>query len=138
MSDDVEIGSVGRWRYFIRPIAGGRRFEVLRRDLPEDRLEDVLDETETEQEARAHAQAAISRRRCELNRKSHKVQQGERSGPHLLTVNKAAECLGVSTSTLYGWVWQRRIPFVKLGRSLRFDQAELEKFVDSHRTPACR
>ena len=51
----------------------------------------------------------------------------------LLTVQDAAKYLAVSTSTLYGWVWQRRIPFVKVGRALRFEVAELQKLIQANR-----
>jgi excisionase family DNA binding protein len=51
----------------------------------------------------------------------------------LLTVREAAQYLAISASTLYGWVWQRRIPFVKVGRAVRFDLVELEEFVDANR-----
>lgn len=51
----------------------------------------------------------------------------------LMTVQEASEYLAVSVSTLYGWVWQRRIPFVKVGRAVRFDPVELESFVDANR-----
>jgi excisionase family DNA binding protein len=53
----------------------------------------------------------------------------------LITVLDAAKFLAVSTSTLYGWVYQRRIPFVKVGRALRFELAELQKFIQSNRFP---
>jgi excisionase family DNA binding protein len=56
----------------------------------------------------------------------------------LLTVQEAAQVLAVSVSTLYGWVWQRRIAFVKVGRALRFDMADLEKFIQANRTQARR
>jgi excisionase family DNA binding protein len=51
----------------------------------------------------------------------------------LITVQDAAKFLAVSTSTLYGWVYQRRIPFVKVGGALRFELAELQEFVQSNR-----
>ena len=51
----------------------------------------------------------------------------------LITVQDAAKFLAVSKSTLYGWVWQKRIPFVKVGSALRFELAELEKFIQSNR-----
>lgn len=51
----------------------------------------------------------------------------------LLTVREAARYLAVSVSTLYGWVWQRRVPFVKIGRALRFDRNDLETFVESNK-----
>ena len=49
----------------------------------------------------------------------------------LLTVQEAARYLAVSASTIYGWVWQRRIPFVKIGRALRFDPRDLETFIEA-------
>lgn len=51
----------------------------------------------------------------------------------LVNVREAAQTLGVSVSTLYGWVWQRRIPFVKLGRSLRFHSADLDNLIAANR-----
>jgi excisionase family DNA binding protein len=59
-----------------------------------------------------------------------------KNATRLLTVQEAARLLAVSVSTLYGWVWQRRIPFVKVGRALRFDMADLEKFIQANRTQA--
>jgi len=54
----------------------------------------------------------------------------------LITVEQAATFLAVSTSTLYGWVYQRRIPFVKVGRALRFELVELQKFIQANRFQA--
>ena len=55
-------------------------------------------------------------------------EQGSCDDP-LLNVQQAAHLLAVSVPTLYGWVWQRRIPFVKIGRALRFDRKDLAEFV---------
>jgi excisionase family DNA binding protein len=60
----------------------------------------------------------------------------EQTTPHLLNVQEAGQMLGVSASTLYGWAWQRKITFVKVGRALRFDRADLEKFVQAHKFEA--
>ena len=54
----------------------------------------------------------------------------------LLTVQDAARYLAVSKSTLYGWVWQKRIAFVKVGRALRFELVELQKFIQANRFQA--
>jgi excisionase family DNA binding protein len=54
----------------------------------------------------------------------------------LVTVHDAAQYLSISVSTLYGWVYQRRITFVKVGRALRFDIADLDKFIQTGRTQA--
>lgn len=51
----------------------------------------------------------------------------------LLTVQEAAQYLAVSVSTLYGWVWQRRVPFIKIGRALRFDPLDLAAFVNANK-----
>ena len=59
-----------------------------------------------------------------------------KNGLELLTVQDAARLLAVSISTIYGWVWQRRIPFVKIGRAVRFDMADLERFIAQNRTRA--
>ena len=56
--------------------------------------------------------------------------------PRLMTVNDAARYLAVSVSTLYGWVYQRRIPFVKMGRALRFELVDLDSFIQRNRTKA--
>ena len=58
----------------------------------------------------------------------------ETQAHRLLTVQDAAQYLAVSVSTLYGWVWHRKISFVKVGRALRFDLRDLEKFIQTHRT----
>jgi excisionase family DNA binding protein len=52
----------------------------------------------------------------------------------LVTVQVAAKYLSISVSTLYGWVWQRKIPFVKIGRVLRFDLVDLDRFIEANRT----
>ena len=46
----------------------------------------------------------------------------------LLTVKEAATFLAVQKRTIYAWVQQRRIPFRRAGRLLRFDRAELSKW----------
>jgi excisionase family DNA binding protein len=43
----------------------------------------------------------------------------------LLNVKEAAALLGVAPRTIYAWVAERRIPFRKAGRLLRFERAAL-------------
>lgn len=62
----------------------------------------------------------------------------EITGDSLLTVKDAAGILSISVSTLYGWAWQRRIPFVKVGRALRFKKCDLDKFIMAHRFEAAQ
>jgi excisionase family DNA binding protein len=51
----------------------------------------------------------------------------------LLDIRQAAQFLLIAESTLYGWVWQKRIPFIKVGRRVRFDLLDLERFLESNR-----
>ena len=49
----------------------------------------------------------------------------------LLTVKEAADFLSVKARTIYAWVQQRRIPFRRAGRLLRFDRVELSNWAAS-------
>ena len=50
----------------------------------------------------------------------------------LLSIKATADYTGLSVHTLYTMVSQRRIPFVKVGRSLRFDLALLDEWIKEH------
>ena len=54
----------------------------------------------------------------------------------LVDIREAARFLAVSVSTLYGWVWQRKISFVKVGRAVRFEMSDLRKFIEENRFQA--
>ncbi len=47
----------------------------------------------------------------------------------LLNINETAEMLGVKPGTLYAWVCQRKIPFVKCGRLTKFDIQEINIWI---------
>ena len=53
------------------------------------------------------------------------------AGP-LLAVEEAATYLGIAIWTLRHWVSQRKISFVRLGRLVRFRQADLDAFISKH------
>ena len=53
---------------------------------------------------------------------------------NLIDINELARRLRIPKRTLYNWVYPRRIPFVKLGRALRFDAEEIERIVRSSST----
>ena len=50
----------------------------------------------------------------------------------LLTAKQVSELLEVKLSTIYDWVYRGLIPYVKLGRLIRFKKAELFRWVDAH------
>ena len=62
--------------------------------------------------------------------KTHAPVAGQDSTPPLLIdINALSERLKIAKGTLYNWVYLRRIPFVKLGRALRFDPNEIDRIV---------
>src|SRR5882672_8000273 len=57
-------------------------------------------------------------------------------GDELLTVNDAARFLRVTVSWVYGHTGddaEDRLPFVKLGKYVRFDRTDLREYVDAKR-----
>ncbi len=56
-----------------------------------------------------------------------RVQEGVPKG--LLTVDEAAQRLGVSKYSLRRWVSRRRIPYVKIGRRTLFNPNDLETLI---------
>jgi len=43
----------------------------------------------------------------------------------LIDINELSRRLSIPKGTLYNWVYLRRIPFIKAGRSLRFDAQQV-------------
>jgi excisionase family DNA binding protein len=51
----------------------------------------------------------------------------------LLTIQEAAEALGISERKLWGMTDSREIPHVRLGRCLRYPVRELEQWIDENK-----
>jgi len=49
----------------------------------------------------------------------------------LIGVEETAKYLGVQKSTIYSWAWRRKIPSVKMGRRLLFDQEDLDRMIEA-------
>ncbi len=62
-----------------------------------------------------------------------RVGRNNQKEVRLLGVREAAEYLGTTPSTLYSKVWRREIPFIKWGRSVRFDKADLDELIEQLR-----
>ena len=56
------------------------------------------------------------------------------STPHLLNRVEAAKYLGVTVSTLAVWACNKRynLPYVKVGRLVKYRQADLDQFITQH------
>ena len=77
---------------------------------------------------RGHGQAAqvpcTCIGRC-LRRESPMIEK-------LVDINELSRRLSIPRGSLYNLVYQRRIPFLKIGRSLRFDVDAIEQYLKRH------
>jgi excisionase family DNA binding protein len=56
--------------------------------------------------------------------------------PRLLTVAEVSEATGFERQTIYLWIAQRRLPVVRLGRSVRVAANALAEMIAEATTPA--
>ncbi len=54
----------------------------------------------------------------------------------LIDIEAVAERLGVQVRHVRRLVYERRIPYLKWGHLLRFDPAEIERWLETSRRPA--
>ncbi len=50
----------------------------------------------------------------------------------LLNIDETSEYLGLAQTTIYKMVSQRRLPFVKVGRLVKFDKDLLDEWIKQH------
>jgi len=48
-------------------------------------------------------------------------------------IEEMAEYLGLKKGTLYAWIFRREIPYLKIGRLVKFDIMEIEKWLKEKR-----
>ncbi len=56
----------------------------------------------------------------------------------IVDVTRLADELGVNVSFVRRLVWERRIPYFKIGKLVRFDLAEVHDWLDQSRVEALR
>jgi excisionase family DNA binding protein len=59
-----------------------------------------------------------------------------RESPSLLKAKEAAQLLNVSENTIRMWIWQKRLPVVRLGRAVRLRSEDLEQWIERNREEA--
>lgn len=50
-----------------------------------------------------------------------------------LSVKELAEYMGFNEQTIYHWIAQRKIPFYKIGKAVRFSVNEIQDWVNKYR-----
>ena len=53
--------------------------------------------------------------------------------PHLLTIDQLAEQLGITTRHVRRLIAERRVPYLKVGKLVRFDPEEIAAWLDELR-----
>jgi excisionase family DNA binding protein len=54
----------------------------------------------------------------------------------LLTVDQVAQITGWKPATIRQKVWRRELPYVKLGRNIRFKEQAIKELCESNEVPA--
>jgi len=54
----------------------------------------------------------------------------------LLSPQQLSEVLNISIETVYAWTSQKRIPYIKMGRLVRFNTDEVNKWLERQRVEA--
>jgi NitT/TauT family transport system substrate-binding protein len=52
----------------------------------------------------------------------------------ILTVQDLKEFLNISEATIYKWKRERGLPYIKIGRTLRFDKNNIIKWLEQYET----
>ncbi len=63
---------------------------------------------------------------------SEQLKPPESVKRRLLSIDETSEYLGLAHATLYKMVNQRRIPYVKVGRLLRFDSRLIDEWLQAN------
>ena len=64
------------------------------------------------------------------------IQTDSRTRRKLLTTEEFADALGLSPKTVRQWTWTRRVPFVRVGRAIRFHPETVTEIINRGEVPA--
>ncbi len=53
----------------------------------------------------------------------------------LLTPQEIADLLGIQMSTIYSWTHEEFVPFIKLGRLIRFRESDVLEWLEKRTNP---
>ena len=48
-----------------------------------------------------------------------------------LSPQELSEYMGIAIQTIYEWTSQKKVPYIKLGRLVKFDQGEIDTWMKS-------
>jgi len=56
----------------------------------------------------------------------------------LIGIKELSAQIGVPVNTIYSWTSMRVIPFYKLGRLVKFNEEEIEKWIEERKQPVSK
>ena len=56
----------------------------------------------------------------------------------LIGIKELSEHLGVAVGTIYSWTFMKVIPYYKIGRLVKFDEAEIDKWLEERKQPVSK
>lgn len=65
--------------------------------------------------------------------RSHRLTTAEDVVVPLLSLNEVAQLLSVSRPTVYRLIRSGELPAIRVGERLRFDQADVQSYLERHR-----
>ena len=51
----------------------------------------------------------------------------------LMNISQLSEYVNLPKNTLYSWIFQRKIPFLKISRLVKFDRKEIDEWLKKHK-----
>ncbi|MBN1353806.1 MAG: helix-turn-helix domain-containing protein [Candidatus Omnitrophica bacterium] len=58
--------------------------------------------------------------------------QNSSSNQKLLNIEELSVFLGIKKSTLYTWIHEKRIEYIKVGRLVKFDKHKINAWLEKH------
>lgn len=49
-----------------------------------------------------------------------------------ISIRELEQYTGIPRNTIYSWIWLKKIPYVKMGKLVRFDLQEIDNWVEEN------
>jgi excisionase family DNA binding protein len=70
-----------------------------------------------------------------VNQRSHGRKPKDTEGTNILTTQQTADRLGLSQGAVKKMIYRRQITFVKIGRSVRIPENEIDRLIQANVVP---
>lgn len=56
----------------------------------------------------------------------------------LISIEQLSDHLNIPVATIYSWTSMKVIPFYKIGRLVKFDEAEIDRWLEERKQSVCK